>query len=172
MPMYWHVHGILDARTMARIVLDVAWNEGSLRRRPITPKQPDIGEWYRGLGVWKTGYCVNATYVKRYSDNRAYMKVSHCIICLWLPACEHAQREERLKIDVKNLCPDGCWPYVSKITRVCRVSDVSGDDDCAPLLRASHLSHTVGEGAECGSMDPCYPAISAEETQRAREIRA
>ena len=35
------MHDILDARTMARIVLDTAWNEGAQRRRPIMPKQLD-----------------------------------------------------------------------------------------------------------------------------------
>ena len=35
-------HDILNARTMARIVMDTALNEGALRRRrPVMPKQPD-----------------------------------------------------------------------------------------------------------------------------------
>ena len=41
MPMYWYVHDILNARTMALIVMDTAWNEGALRRRPVMPKIPD-----------------------------------------------------------------------------------------------------------------------------------
>ena len=94
MPMHWHVHDILDARTI-RIALDVAppkwsslvlwvatvtkdhWGGGQLR------PSNQIGDGYQELGVCKTGHCVRATYVKWYSDNRAYLKVSHYIICLW-----------------------------------------------------------------------------------------
>ena len=41
MPMYWHVHDIVHARTMARIVMDAALNELAARRRPIMPKRID-----------------------------------------------------------------------------------------------------------------------------------
>ena len=51
MPVYWHVHDILNARTMARIAMDTAWNEGALRRRPIMPKQPDPSVVLRIDGV-------------------------------------------------------------------------------------------------------------------------
>ena len=51
MPMYWHVHDIVHARTMARIAMDTAWNEGAQRRRPIMPKQLDGSVVLRILGV-------------------------------------------------------------------------------------------------------------------------
>ena len=80
--MYWHVHDILDARTMTRIVMDVAWNEGALRRRLIMPKQLDRSVVSR-IGRVKDGHCVRAIYLKRYMVNRVYLKLSNCIICLW-----------------------------------------------------------------------------------------
>ena len=51
MPMYWHVHDIVNARTMARIALDTAWNEGAQRKRPIMPTR-----WVGGVeDPWSEG---------------------------------------------------------------------------------------------------------------------
>ena len=51
MPMYWHVHDILNAGTMARIAMDTARNELAQMRRPFMPKQLDGSVVLRIPGV-------------------------------------------------------------------------------------------------------------------------
>ena len=39
MPPYWHVHDIAASRAMLRVRLNVAWNEGAMRMKPVISKR-------------------------------------------------------------------------------------------------------------------------------------
>ena len=83
--MYWNAHDMVDARKMVIIVLDVAWNECSLRRRTFTPKQSDWRVVPRIGRVTdkRTAVCMHTTFCEVMLSNRVYLKLGHCIIYLW-----------------------------------------------------------------------------------------
>ena len=75
---------MVDARKMVIIVLDVAWNEGSLRRRMITPKQSDWRVVPRiGRVTDKRMRACILLFCEVMLSNRVHLKVGHCIIYLW-----------------------------------------------------------------------------------------
>jgi hypothetical protein len=103
-PMYWHVHDILNARTMARIALDTAWNEGAQRRRPIMPKRLDGSVVLRILGV--KDRTLSACYLCEELFGQPGIFESESLYHM-LMTCPHESMQElreRLRDDVKNLC--------------------------------------------------------------------
>ena len=98
---------MVDARKMVIIVLDVAWNEGSLRRRMITPKQSDWRVVPRIGRVTdkRTAACMHTTFCEVMLSNRVYLKVESLYhILMVCPHVSMSTARKSLKTDVENLC--------------------------------------------------------------------
>ena len=97
-------HDILNARTMARIVMDTALNEGALRRRrPVMPKQPDRSVVLRIDSV--KNRTLRACYLCEEIYGQPGVFESESLYHM-LMSCQHASmRDLRTRLrDVKNLC--------------------------------------------------------------------
>ena len=97
-------HDILNARTMARIVMDVAWNEEAPRRRQMMPKQLDRSVMLR-IGSVKDR-TLRACYLCEEILGQPGVFESESLYHM-LMDCPHASMRDlrtRLRDDVTNLC--------------------------------------------------------------------
>jgi len=183
MPMYWHVHDILDARTMARIAMDAAWNEGALRRRPIMPRQLDPSVvaalfyvpappmWIGRVNKKLLRSCylcgeINAQPGVYESESLYHM----------LNVCPHGSMRmlrTRLRDDVKNLCQMDADPCSPAPPELLTDSDFGRSEMWAVMMLCTTAASFPPDLADPMEYYYSLPVpVSEEATIRAKEIRA
>ena len=183
MPMYWHVHDILDARTMARIAMDAAWNEGALRRRPIMPRQLDSSvvaalDYMPAPPMWigrVKKKLLRSCYLCGEINAQPGVYESESLYHM-LNVCPHGSMRmlrTRLRDDVKNLCQMNVDPCSPAPPELLTDSDFGRSEMWAVMMLCTTAASFPPDLAD--PMEYCYSLpvpVSEEATIRAKEIRA